>query len=185
MLCRLSRWLISRAEDREKSLPRFAARHIERCGRCREYAGFVASLSSRFSRNLRPFLDTVPDVPLPPAGGVSDDVRSEDPAFRPRPFVLRPFPAAAAALVLAGSAIALFLVIRRPEPLSPKEKESAIAAVKSLTSAPARFGGLLDDAEASFEKERVILEKSVLSAMQYFQDRLHIKVELRDSSKSM
>jgi len=182
MLCRLTRWMVSRAEDRGKDLPRFAARHIERCGHCRGYSLFVASLSSRFPSELPQFLAGIPDIPLIPAGRAAE---SGDRAFRPRRFLIRPFPAAAAGFALAGAAIALFLVVRRPEPLSSLEKATAIAAVKSVTSAPSRLGGFLEGPETALAQEREILEKSFLSAVEYFQDRLNIRVEVRDAPKSL
>ncbi len=178
MLCRLTRWLISRAEDRGKALPRFAQRHAERCADCREYARFTAALSSRFSQEIRPFLAAIPDFPLNPAGPVSESPRPGKGGLRGRRFAFLPFPAAA--LAVAATALILFLVVPRTASLSLRDREQAAATLKTVTAAPAQFRGILEGAETSLTNERAILEKSFLSAIDYLQARLNIKIERRE-----
>ena len=140
MICNLTRWLISRAEDRGKEMPRFAERHAARCEACREYALFTASLSSRLSGEARSFLAKSPDSPLDPAAWAAEEGagRGTRAPFRHR-FVLRPFPAAAAVLVVAASALVIFLVVRREPALTSAEKLAVIASLKSVVAAPAEF----------------------------------------------
>ena len=188
MFCNLTRWLISRAEDRGKKMPRFAERHAARCGACREYALFAASLSSRLSGETSEFLAKAPDSPLDPAAWVPEEGagRGTRAPFRRR-FVLHPFPAAAAVLVVAASALVLFLVVRPgPGPgLTSAEKQAVIASLKSVSIAPAEFRGAVAEAESSLARERQILEKSVLSAVEYLQARLNIRVERKEAPKSL
>jgi len=56
--------------------------------------------------------------------------------------------------------------------------------LKSVTAAPDKLGGAVVDAESSLDRERTILGKSVLSALDYLQKHLYIKVERRDGPKS-
>jgi len=185
MFCNLTRWLISRAEDRGKEVPRFAERHAARCGACREYALFAASLSSRLSGEAPAYLDKAPDSPLDPAAWTAEGAgcRTRAP-FRSR-FVLHPFPAAVAVLVVAASALVLFLVVRREPALTSTEKLAVIASLKSVVAAPAEFRVAVAEAESSLARERVILEKSVLSAVEYLQARLNIRVERKQAPKSL
>ena len=187
MICNLTRWLISRAEDRGKEMPRFAERHAVRCGACRDYALFAAALSSRLSGETPAFLAEAPDSPLDPAAWAAEgDGRGTRADFRRR-FVLRPFPAAAAALVVVVSALIIFRVVGRgPGPgLTSAEKQAVIASLKSVAAAPAEFRLAAAEAESSLAKERQILERSVLSAVEYLQARLNIRVERKQVPKSL
>jgi len=185
MFCNLTRWLISRAEDRGKEMPRFAERHSARCGACREYALFTASLSSRLSGETPAFLAKAPDSPLDPAVWTAEGAGRGTRADFRRRFVLRPFPAAAAVLVIAASALVIFLVVRREPALTSAEKRAVIASLKSVTAAPAEFRVAVAEAESSLTRERVILEKSVLSAVEYLQARLNIRIERREVPKTL
>jgi hypothetical protein len=185
MFCNLTRWLISRAEDRGKKMPRFAERHAARCGACREYALFAASLSSRLSGEASAFLAKAPDSPLDPAAWAAEGAgRGTGAPFRRR-FVLHPFPAAAAVLVVAASALILFRVVRPGPGLTSAEKLAVIAGLKSVAAAPAEFRLAAVEAESSLTKERQILERSVLSAVEYLQARLNIKIERKNTPKSL
>jgi hypothetical protein len=57
--------------------------------------------------------------------------------------------------------------------------------LKSVTAAPDELGGAVAGAESSLDREREILEKSVLSALDYVQTRLNIKVEWKERPKSL
>jgi hypothetical protein len=185
MFCNLTRWLISRAEDRGKEMPRFAERHAARCEACREYALFAASLSSRLSGETPAFLAKSPDSPLDPAAWAAEgDGRGTRASFRRR-LVLRPFPAAAAVLVVAASALILFLIVRPGPGLTSSEKLAVIASLKSVVAAPAEFRLAVEDVGSPLAKERQILERSVLSAVEYLQARLNIRIERKQEPKSL
>jgi hypothetical protein len=106
-----------------------------------------------------------------------------------RHLVLQPFPAAAVALVVVVSALILFRVVRRepgPGPgLTSAEKLAVITSLKSVTAAPAEVRGAFAEAESSLAKERQILEKSVVSAVEYLQARLNIRIERRELPKTI
>jgi hypothetical protein len=187
MLCTLNRWMISRAEDTGKKLSCFAERHVKRCGACREFARSSASLSTELRVEKAAFLDGVPefsvralsptDVPATERGNVTAAERRRG---RPWSFLL-PLPAAAVAVLLV--AIGVFVVFRigRHEPeLSPQDRAAAMAALKSVSSAPGELEGVISEAESSLDKERQILEKSIASAAEYLQARLNIKIERRN-----
>ena len=177
MLCHLSRWLISRAEDGGRPLPRFVERHAGRCPACRDYARFTASLGSRLSQEARPFLAAVPDFSLgPPVGGAG---------LRPGRVFLRPLPVAASVLVVAAAAVVLFRLVPRPDSISPQDREKALAALKTVTAAPGQFEGAIEGAESTLAGERAILEESILSAVAYLGDRLNIKVVRREPVKRL
>jgi len=186
MICNLTRWLISRAEDRGKETPRFAERHAVRCEACREYALFAASLSARLAGEAPSFLAAAPDSPLDPAAWVPVEGagRGTLAPFRRR-FVFHPFPAAAAALVVVVSALIIFRVVGRGPGLTSAEKQAVIASLKSVAAAPAEFRLAAAEAESSLAKERQILERSVVSAVEYLQARLNIRVERKQMPKSL
>ncbi|MCJ7487675.1 MAG: hypothetical protein MUQ25_16140, partial [Candidatus Aminicenantes bacterium] len=176
MICNLTRWLISRAEDRGKAMPRFAERHAVGCEACREYALFAASLSARLSGEAPSFIAAAPDSPLDPASWAAEGTgRGTRAPFRRR-FVLRPFPAAAAALFVIASALILFRVVGREPALTSAEKQAVVASLKSFAAAPAEFRVAVAEAESALTKERQILEKSVVSAVEYLQARLNIRI---------
>jgi len=185
MFCTLTQWLISRAEDGGKKIPRFAERHAGHCGACLEYARFTGSLSFRLSGDTSEFLAKAPDFSLEPTELNAEEAgrRTRD-LPRRRPFV-HPFPAAAAALAVVASALVLFRVVLHEPALTSAEKKAAIASLKSVTAAPDQFRGAVEEAEFSLANERLILEKSVLSAVEYFQSRLNIKVERKNAPKTL
>jgi hypothetical protein len=185
MFCKLTRWLISREADRGKTTPRFALRHAERCGACREYARFAASLPSRFAGDKSAFLAAVPDFPLNEAGwvGTGDD-QGKRKTVRPR-FVLRPLPAAVAALAIVTGALVLFQVVLRVPSPSPRERAAVLAALKAVTAAPDDLQGIVREAESPLARESQILEKSVLSAVEYLQARLNIRIERQKTPKTV
>jgi hypothetical protein len=185
MFCHLTRWLISRAVDQGKKLPRFAERHAVRCGACREYALFTASLPSRLSGERPAFLAAVPDFPLREAKGVEDGADRGGRKIFLRRLVLHPFPAAAAALIVIAGALILFQVVLRESSPSPEDRAAALAALKSVTAAPDGFQGMVKEAESPLARERQILERSVVSAVEYLQARLNIKIERRESPKTL
>ena len=185
MFCNLIRWLISRADDREKETPRFAERHAARCGACREYALFAASLTARLAGEAPAFLAKAPDSPLDPAAWAAEgDGRGTGAPFRRR-FVLHPFPAAAAVLVVAASALILFLVVRRGPALTSAEKQAVIASLKSVVAAPAEFSLAVEEVGSPLARERQILERSVVSAVEYLQTRLNIRIERKQEPRSL
>jgi len=192
MLCTLSRWMISRAEDTGKKLPRIVERHVRRCGVCGDLARSSASLSSRLRAERSAWLAKVPDF----ASGLDPEreasmSRARDavvaaPAKPRRPWLaLRPLPVAASLIVLAAAGIVLFRVIPREPAPTAEDRVAARAAFKTLTSAPEGLQGALDGAESSLDRERRILEKSVVSAVDFLQARLNIKIERKETAKSL
>ncbi len=190
MLCTISRWMISRAEDTGKKVPPVVERHIARCGACGVYARSSASLASRLTEERSAWLAKVPDFSV----GLARDLEASrlNPrtaeAGRPRPrrllFGLRPLPVAATLLVIVAAALVLSQVVRKDSPLSPRDRASARAAIKSLTSAPEELQGAIGGAESSLEREGRILGQSVSSAVEYLQARLNIKIERKEVPKS-
>ena len=186
MLCALCRWMISRAEDAGKKPPRWAGRHIRRCGACGRFARASESLSSRLRGERSAWLAEIPDFPAgreldfetEPAGrgAAGSGLRKARRSW----LALRPLPAAAAALILVAAGLVLFQVGRRDARPSDKDRASARAAIKRLTSAPENIQGVIGEAESSLEKERRILESSISSAAEYVQARLNIRIERRD-----
>jgi hypothetical protein len=75
------------------------------------------------------------------------------------------------------------VVLREPGP-SPADRQAALTAMKSVAAAPDELGGVALDMESSLDRERDILERSILSALDYLQERLNIRVERRDKLKS-
>ena len=70
-------------------------------------------------------------------------------------------------------------------PRASAEEQAAIGAASS-PSPPLRTGsGLVTEAESSLARERQILERSVASAVEYLQARLNIKIERRESPKTL
>lgn len=191
MLCTLSRWMISRSEDTGKKLPRIVGRHVRRCGACGDHARSSASLSSRLRAERSAWLAKVPDFPLglEPEKEASVSwprARVAAPAKPRRPWlVLRPVPVAASLIVLAAAGLVLFRVIPREPVPSAADRVAARAAIKTLTSAPAELPGVIGEAASSLDKERQILERSVVSAVDYLQDRLNIKIERKATPKSL
>lgn len=190
MLCKLNRRMISRAEDTGKKLPRFAERHTRRCGVCSEYARSSASLASRLREERSAWLAKVPDFPsglehkIEPATAGPQTVEAVPSRSRRPRLALRPLPVAAAALVVVAGAYVLLQVVRREPPPTAQERAAAVAAIKTLSSAPEGFQGVIGEAESSLNKERRILERSVVSAVEYLQARLNIKIERKDSPRS-
>ena len=186
MLCTLNRWMISRAEDTGKKLSCFAERHVKRCGACREFARSSASLSTELRVEKAAFLDGVPefsvralsptDVPATERGNVTAAERRRG---RPWSFLL-PLPAAVAVLLVAIGVFVVFRIGRHEPELSPQDRAAAMAALKSVSSAPGELEGVISEAESSLDKERQILEKSIASAAEYLQARLNIKIERRN-----
>jgi hypothetical protein len=184
MLCALSRWMISRAADTGKALPRSVERHTGRCRACGEYARFAASLKDRFDGEREAFLTAVPGFPLNKAAW---DVASTPTAERfslGRRFALRPLPAAAGVLIIAAAVLLFLVVLREPAP-RPDDRAAAQAALKSLFAAPDELKGALSGAESSLEQERRVLEESIATAAEYIQARLNIRIERRQTPKTL
>ena len=190
MWCTLSRWLVSRAEDTGKKLPKIAERHVRRCGVCREYALSSASLSSRLKAERTAWLARVPDFP----SGL--DSQKEPSTKGPRAIeaagrgprrpwlALHPLPVAAAVLVIVAGVLVLFqIVLKEPAPTAG-DRAAAMAALRTLSSAPEGLQGVIGGAESSLDQERRSLERSVSSAFEYLQARLNIKIERREPPKS-
>lgn len=191
MLCTLSRWMISRAEDTGKKLPRTVERHVRRCGACGDFAQSSASLSSRLRSERSAWLADVPDLPL------DLELEREASASRPRGVVagsegprrpwlaLRPLPVAASVVLLVAAGLLLFRVIPREPAPTAEDRVAARAAIRTLTSAPEGLQGVVGGAESSLDKERQDLERSVVAAVDYLQARLNIKIERKAAPKSL
>lgn len=185
MLCALSRWMISRAADTGKALPRSVERHTGRCRACGEYARFAASLKDKFDGEREAFLTEVPGFPLNEAAWDAASTPRAERSSLERRFALRPLPAAAGVLVIASAAVLLFLVVLRKPAPRPEDRAAARAALKSIVAAPDGFQGAVIEAESSLDKERRILERSIASAVEYLQARLNIRIERRDPPKTL
>jgi hypothetical protein len=183
--------MISRAEDTGKEPPRIVVRHVRRCGVCGDYARAAASLSLRLKGERSAWLAAVPEFP----SGLERD--REEPEMAPlaaetarprsrRPWLaLRPLPVAASLIVLVAAGLVLFRVIPRETAPSAEDGVAARAAIKTLTSAPEGLRGAIGEAESSLDKERRILESSVVSAVDYLQARLNIKIERKEPPKTL
>jgi len=182
MLCTLSRWLISRTEDTGKALPRFAGRHVRRCPACGEFARTAATLSSRLRSERSAWLAEVPDFAVERGPDATPKPAAKAGAREPRRswLSLRPLPVAAAAAVIVAGALLLFQVVLKEPAPTAEERAAAMAALKTITSAPQELQGFLGAAESPLDKERRILEKSVSSAVEYLQARLNIRIERRE-----
>ena len=185
MVCRLARRMISRAEDSGTKPPRWVERHTARCGACREYARFAASLKTRLAAERPAVLAAAPEFPLNQAAWAQAGTGREKRASLVRRLTLHPFPAAAAALLVVAAGLVLFqVVLREPPPPSAEDRAAVRAALRSFAAAPDEFPGVVTEAESSLAREREILERSFASAAEYFQARLNIKIERRDEPKS-
>lgn len=185
MLCPLARRAISVSEDRGKALPRWAGRHIGRCEACREYARFAASLKTRLAGDRAAFLAAVPEFPLKEAAWNEAGSERNERIPLGRRIVLHPFPAAAGLLAVAAAAFFVLRVVPREPVLTAADRVAARAAFKSIVAAPDGFRGALTEAESSLEKEKRIWESSVVSAVEYLQARLNIRIERRDPPKTL
>jgi hypothetical protein len=191
MGCKLSRWMISRAEDTGKKLPRYAERHVGRCRACGEFARSSASLSSRLKHERSAWLAKVPDFPLSfdaeagPATAGRKVATAEKPRSRQLRLGFRPLPAAAAALVVAVAALVVFRGIPREHAPSMEDRAAARSSIARLQAAPERLQGVIGEAESSLEKEGLILERSLSSAVEYLQARLNIRIERKEAPKSL
>jgi hypothetical protein len=182
MLCALCRWLVSRSEDTGKALAPFAARHVRRCRRCGDYARSAASIASRLRTERQAWLAAAPEFEVDLASGKAGAADTPAAARAPRRSWsgLRPVPVAAAVLAVVVGGLVLFQVILR-EPAPPiEDRTAALAALRSITSAPAGIPGALREAESPLDRERRVLEASVASAVEYLQARLNIKIERRE-----
>jgi hypothetical protein len=192
MMCALSRWLVSRAEDTGRKLPRFVERHLGRCPGCGAFVRASRALGPGLRSERPDFLAKVPEfaVDLDAAASRLEPARHGTEAVSRRrarlPFGLRPLPVAAAALLVMATAAVVFFQVNRPGlSVDPQQMAAARAAVKSLTSAPQGLGGIVGQAESSLDRERQVLEKSLFSAVDYLQARLNITVERKDRAKSL
>ena len=184
MVCRLARRMISRAEDSGTKPPRWIERHAARCGACRDYARFTASLRARLSGERTAFLAAAPEFSLNEAGWTRAESGPERrPSLSRRP-AFHPFPAAAAALAVVAAAFVLFQVVLREAPPSAEDRAAIRAALKSYVTATDKWPAAITEAESSLVREREILERSLLSAAEYLQARLNIRIERRDAPKS-
>ncbi|MFO7732356.1 MAG: hypothetical protein R6X21_01750 [Candidatus Aminicenantes bacterium] len=180
MLCSLARRAISRSEDRGERMPRWAERHAARCGACREYARFTASLKARLSAEKEGFLAAVPDFPLNEASWARAAGGGERRGlFGLRP-ALRPWPAAAAALTVLAAALVLFQVVLKGPSPAAEGRPAALPSLKAITAAAEGLPTVVANAESSLDKERRILEKSIASAFEYLQAQLNIRIERGD-----
>jgi len=180
MLCRLTRWMISRELDMGKKMPRFAARHAGRCDACRAYARFTASLPSRFSGEIPAVLAEAPDSLAGRIPPISDEAgprrRSR---FRRRLFLspVRVILKAGAVVIILAVGVFLFrLVPGKPGPTAAATK-AAFADLKFVTAVPDELQSAVAKAESSLVRERLLLEKSFLSVYDYLQARLNIRIE--------
>lgn len=166
-------------------MPRWAERHATRCGACREYARFTASLKARLSAEKEGFLAAVPDFPLNEASWASAAGSGERRGlFGLRP-ALRPLPAAAAALTVLAAALVLFQVVLKGPSPATEGRPAALPSLKAITAAAEGLPTVVADAESSLDKERRILEKSIASAFEYLQAQLNIRIERGDRPKPL
>jgi hypothetical protein len=180
MLCHLARRAISGSQDRGRALPRWAGRHIGRCEACREYGEFAASLNTRLAGDRSAFLAAVPEFPLREAAWDKAGTERKERISLGRRLVLHPFPAAAGVLAVAAAAFLVFRTVPRAAMPTAEDQAAARAAFKSIVAAPNGFRGALTEAESSLEQEKRIWESSVVSAVEYLQARLNIRIERRD-----
>ncbi len=184
MLCRIAQWAISKAEDRATQPPRWVERHIGRCGPCRDYARFTASLKGRLSREKAEFLRAVPEFTVNTEAWVPAEAGRKDRIPYLRWLVLRSLPAASAGFAVLAAALVLWqVVLKEPSP-SPADRAAALAAIKSVVAAADEFPGVVTEAESSIERERRIIESSLTSAFEYLQARLNVKIERRGIGKA-
>ncbi len=184
MLCCLTRWAISRSEDRGGKAPRWADRHAARCASCRDFARFTASLGSRLRAEKGALLDAAPDFPLDRAGWARGEKGAKVRIPFGRRLVLHPLPAGAAAVAVLAAAFVLFRIVPREPAPTPADRAAARDAFQSLVAAPGGWGEALAGAESSLEKERRILKESFSSAVEYLQARLNIRIERRQPPRS-
>jgi len=184
MLCRIVRWEISRSEDRAARPPRWVERHVARCGPCRDYARFAASLKGRLAAEKDAFLQAVPEVPACAEAWDRAEAGGKERVPGRRVFFLRPLPAAATGLAVLAAALVLWQVVLKEPGPSAGDRAAALAALKSVVTAADGFPGVVTEAESSLDRERRIIESSLASAAEYLQARLNVKIVRREPPKS-
>ncbi len=191
MLCTISRWMVSRAEDTGKPLPRIVERHLRRCGVCGDEARSFASLAARLRGERSALLAKAPEFAAGPEFDGEQPGRGSRAADTARPgsrrpwLAFRPLPVAASLIVLAAAGLVLFRVIPRGTAPSAEDRIAVRAAIRTLTSAPEGLRGVFAEAESPLDRERRVLEKSIASAVDYLQARLNIKIERKEAPKPL
>jgi hypothetical protein len=176
--------MISRAEDKGTKPRPWVERHTARCGACRDYARFTASLRVRLSGERPGFVAAAPEFSLNEAVWARAERGTERRASLVRRLTLHPFAAAASALVIAAGALVLFQFVLREAPPSTEERVTVRAALRSFAAATDEWPAAVTEAESSLGREREIVERSLASAAEYLQARLNVRIERRMAAKS-
>lgn len=184
MLCRIARWEISRSEDRAARPPRWVERHVARCGPCRDFARFAASLRGRLAAEKEAFLRAVPEFPVNAEAWDRVAAGGDGPSMVQRGPALRLWPAGAAAVAVLAAALVLWQVVLQEPGPSVEDRTAALAALKSVVTAADGFPGVVTEAESSLDRERRIIETSLASAFEFLQARLNVKIERRGTAKT-
>jgi hypothetical protein len=88
-------------------------------------------------------------------------------------------------MFVIASAMILFRVVGRDPALTSTEKQAVVASLKSFAAAPDEFRVAVAEAESSLTRERQLLERSVVSAVEYLQARLNIRIVKKETPKSL
>lgn len=171
MFCFIYKWMVSRSHDPGKPLSGLAARHIDRCSECRDFARFSQSLSAGLRRDAQEFLRG------------SDDSLDEKitAALTAKPVPRRiprrrylPVPALVAALAIILVALAvLFQVI--PEKTPGPGNPFTVGLPGSLDTTNV-LQDIVGRVESHIETEMRSLEQSVKSAAQSLLSGLDPKI---------
>lgn len=165
MFCWIFKWKISQSHDRQIPLRGLTARHVSRCGQCRDFDRSLHGLTHRLKRS-------VPGLLQEPSHDLAEKVITSL-AQKPRETGVcgprkRPLLATAATLVIL---VAGLLVLSRLVPMkkSPPDPLFPLKSTASI-SAPAAMKGILTGMASPFHQELRRLKRHLLSATRSLAD---------------
>ena len=175
MICLLSKWFVSNASDKNKTIPRFAQNHLKHCRSCQEFYMLARDLDLNAASEAQPVIKKTPltlfeKVNSQPADFISGDV---GPKLKKKLIPVLSVSAALSAVVL----FSVFVLLPPKQAPFPPTNEN-FSFLFSRDSLP---GGTLQklatQINSPFDEEWIRLRKAMQSASRYLTGQLNLKID--------
>lgn len=175
MICLLSKWFVSNASDKNKTIPKFAQNHLKNCRSCQEFFTLTRELDLYAASEVQPVIKKTPfslfeKVKSQPADFIGGDA---GPKMKKKLIPVLTVSVALSAVVL----FSIFVLFpTKQTPLPPTNENFSF-----LFSRDSLPGGTLQklatQVNTPFNEEWIRLRKAMQSASRYLTSQINLKIE--------
>jgi hypothetical protein len=175
MICSLSKWFVSNASDKNKTIPKFAQNHLKHCRSCQEFHMLTRDLDLNAAFEAQPLSQEIPaslldKVNAQPSVSIGQETQSK--------IRRKLIPILSVSVAIPAVLLFFIFVLLPPKQASSPPLNENFSFLFSRDSIP---GGTLQklatQVNTPFDEEWIRLKNAMQSASRYLTGQLNLKID--------